>query len=85
MGEFEGKVALVTGGARGIGRAVSEALGRGGAKVMISYRSQHEEAEAAAALVRAVGGQAATIAADMGDPDAVHAMIDATRAPYAIG
>jgi NAD(P)-dependent dehydrogenase (short-subunit alcohol dehydrogenase family) len=79
VSEFEGKVALVTGGARGIGRAVCEALGRGGAKVMISYRSQSDAAEETAQLVRKGGGEAITLAADMGDPEAVQMMIDTTR------
>jgi len=79
MAEFEGKVALVTGGGRGIGRAVCQSLGRSGARVMISYRSRSDEADKTAELVRDGGGEAVTFAADMGDPDAVHRMIAATR------
>jgi 3-oxoacyl-[acyl-carrier protein] reductase len=67
---LEGKVALVTGGARGIGAAVSRELARAGAKVCVNYRSGAETAEALAAEV---GGIAA--AADVADPEQVAALV----------
>jgi len=79
MGQFDGKVALVTGGARGIGRAIVESLGAGGADVAINYRGQVDAAEEAAASVRAAGGRAITVQADMGDPDSVADLIARTR------
>ena len=46
--ELEGKVAIVTGSARGIGRAIAKDLGRAGARVVINYRTSAEEAESLA-------------------------------------
>jgi len=77
--EFEGRTALVTGGARGIGRAICESLGAAGAKVMVNYRGDTEAAEEAAELVRKAGGEAAVFRADMGDPEQVTALVEATR------
>jgi len=54
-----GKVALVTGGSRGIGRGIAVALGRRGAKVIINYASREEAARTAATEVEEAGGQAA--------------------------
>ncbi len=79
MGQFDGKVALVTGGARGIGRAICESLARDGADVAINYRGQTEAAEEVATYVRSCGGRAITVQADMGDPDAVEALVARTR------
>src|SRR3954453_18033942 len=70
-GQFDGKVALVTGGARGIGRAICESLARDGADVAINFRGQVDAAEEVAAYVHEHGGRAITVQADMGDPDAV--------------
>ena len=56
--EFAGKVVLVTGGSRGIGRACCELLGRGGAHVAINYVSNEEAARETAKLVEAVGSRA---------------------------
>jgi len=79
MREFDGRTALVTGGARGIGRAVSESLGQAGAKVMVNYRRDRAAAEETARRIRDAGGEAATCRADMGDPDEVHDLVDRTR------
>jgi 3-oxoacyl-[acyl-carrier protein] reductase len=72
-----GKVALVTGGSRGIGRAIAVALGRRGAKVIINYASRADAAREAAAAVEAAGGQAAIAAFDVADPAAVGEAIPA--------
>ena len=66
-----GKVALVTGGSRGIGRAIAVALGRRGAKVIINYASRADAARETAAAVEAAGGQAAIAAFDVADAAAV--------------
>ena len=79
MAEFTGRVALVTGGARGIGRAISEGLARAGADVVVNYRGQVDAAEEVADYVRAQGGQAITVQADMGDPVEVATLVERTR------
>jgi 3-oxoacyl-[acyl-carrier protein] reductase len=65
-----GKTALVTGGGRGIGRAVVGMLARAGADVAIGFRSRAAEAEAAAAEARSLGRRAITVAGDLADRSA---------------
>ncbi len=67
-------VALVTGGSRGIGRAVAIELGRRGLTVVVNYRANEPAAEEAVAAVIAVGARAVAIRADASDPVAVAAM-----------
>jgi 3-oxoacyl-[acyl-carrier protein] reductase len=69
---LDGKTALVTGGSRGIGRAVALELGRAGASVFVGYRSGREEAEAVAAEI---GGR--VIQADVSDPESAAALVAA--------
>ncbi len=66
-----GRVALVTGGSRGIGRGIAVALGRRGAKVIINYASREDAARETAAEVEAVGGQAAIAGFDVANAAAV--------------
>jgi 3-oxoacyl-[acyl-carrier protein] reductase len=75
MGEdtLEGRVAVVTGGSRGIGRAIAIALGRAGAKVVVNYTANEAAANEAAAAVAAVGGVAVTKRFDVADSAAVDA------------
>ena len=75
--ELAGKVALVTGGARNIGRAISLALAAGGAAVMVNARSSRADAEETVALIRSAGGRAALHLADVTDAGAVAAMVEA--------
>ena len=75
--ELAGKVALVTGGARNIGRAISRALAAGGAAVMVNARSSRADAEETVALIRSAGGRAALHLADVTDAGAVAAMVEA--------
>ena len=75
--ELAGKVALVTGGARNIGRAISLALAEGGAAVLINARNSRAEAEQTAAMIRSGGGKAKVHLADVTDARAVAAMADA--------
>jgi 3-oxoacyl-[acyl-carrier protein] reductase len=68
---LEGKTALVTGGSRGIGRAIALELGRAGASVVVGYRAGRDEAEAVAAEI---GGRA--LQADVADPEAAKALVE---------
>jgi 3-oxoacyl-[acyl-carrier protein] reductase len=65
MGTLDEKIALVTGGSRGIGRAICLELARDGAAVVVNYRSRGDEAEAVVAEIRAAGGRAEPFAADV--------------------
>ncbi len=76
--ELAGRVALVTGSARNIGRAIALALASGGAGVMVTARQSTREAEAVAEEIRQMGGRAAVAMADVADPDAVAGLIEAT-------
>lgn len=74
--ELDGKVFLVTGGARNIGRAICRALAAGGARVMVNA---HRSIDDAAATVRVIGTEnAASLAADVSDPDGVARLVDGT-------
>lgn len=68
------KVVLVTGGSRGIGRAVAEHFGRLGYRVGVNYASNAAAAEESAKAVRVAGGEAMTLQADVGDATAVDRM-----------
>jgi NAD(P)-dependent dehydrogenase (short-subunit alcohol dehydrogenase family) len=76
--DLDGKVAIVTGGGRGIGRAVALHLAEAGARVCVTARSEHE-IQATADLIRARGGTAWTIAADATDATAVSRVVEETR------
>ena len=72
---LNGKVALVTGAGRGVGREIAASLAREGARVAINYRSSASDAEALAAEITAAGGRAKAYQADVADFAAVTAMI----------
>jgi 3-oxoacyl-[acyl-carrier protein] reductase len=75
--ELEGRVALVTGGGRNIGRAIAVALARGGAAVIVNCRNSQAEAEGVVKEIEAAGGRAMGHLADVTDEKAVRAMVDA--------
>ena len=74
---LKGKVALVTGAGRGVGREIAASLAREGAAVAINYRSSAADAESLVAEITAAGGKAKAYAADVADFAAVTAMVDA--------
>jgi 3-oxoacyl-[acyl-carrier protein] reductase len=76
--ELAGKVGLVTGSARNIGRAIARALAAGGAAVMVNAKTSRAEAEQTVAMIESANGSAALHIADVTDAAAVAAMIDAT-------
>jgi 3-oxoacyl-[acyl-carrier protein] reductase len=76
--ELEGRVALITGAVRRIGRAIALALAGDGAAVVINTRRSRAEAEAVAAEIEGRGGRALVQLADVTDEAAVQAMVDAT-------
>lgn len=79
---LEGKVALVTGGGRGLGAAIARVLAREGAHVAINYGSSRDKAEAVAAEIHAAGGQAETFGADVRDFEATQKMVEAVVARF---
>jgi 3-oxoacyl-[acyl-carrier protein] reductase len=80
--ELGGKVALVTGAARNIGRAIARSLSAGGAQVMVNANTSRNEAQQTVAMIESAGGKAAAHIADVTDPGAVAAMIEATVARF---
>jgi len=74
--QFNGKVAIVTGSSRGIGRAIAERLAAGGAAVAINYVENEKRAETAVETIRKQGGKAVAIQADMAKPADVKRLFD---------
>jgi len=75
--ELSGKVAIVTGAGRNIGRAIALALADAGASVLVNARTNRAEADAVAREIVAMGGKALIHIGDVADPKAVQAMVDA--------
>jgi len=79
---LSGKIALITGGSRGIGRAVALKLAGAGCDVAIVYRSSHDEAESVCAAVRTLGRRALATPADVSDPESVAEAFAAFRLQF---
>ena len=75
MSDLNDRIALVTGGSRGIGKAIALTLADAGAAVAVNYRERSDEAEAVAAAIRKNGGRAEVFSADVSDRSAVQGMV----------
>src|SRR5215472_10873123 len=80
--KLRGKVALVTGGARDVGREIALTLAAEGAAVAINYRNAADAAQVVVETIRATGGQALACQADIADYDAVRAMVSEVVAAF---
>ncbi len=79
---LRGRTALVTGGSRGIGAAISRALAEAGATVAINYRERADEADRLAEALRKTDVHAITIAADVSQRDAVAKMVEVVKSEF---
>jgi 3-oxoacyl-[acyl-carrier protein] reductase len=77
---FAGRVALITGGSRGIGRATALRLAREGADVALSYVSRVQEAQEVVTEIESLGRRALAVPCDVAKPDQVQRLADETRA-----
>jgi NAD(P)-dependent dehydrogenase (short-subunit alcohol dehydrogenase family) len=77
--EFNGRVVLITGGSRGIGRATALRLAGEGADIAFSYASRAADAEETATAIRALGRRAVCRPCNVADPDDVQRLVDAAR------
>lgn len=80
--ELAGRVALVTGAGQRVGQAIAVALGGRGMRVAVHYRGSAAGAAATCDAVRAAGGEAHPFQADLGEPDAPAALVDAAAAHF---
>jgi meso-butanediol dehydrogenase/(S,S)-butanediol dehydrogenase/diacetyl reductase len=80
-GRLEGKVAIVTGGGRGIGESIARRFARDGAKVVLAQRTE-EEGQRVATAIADEGGEAISLSTDVTNEDSVAAMVDKTLSTY---
>ena len=78
MIDLKGRVALVTGGSRGIGKACCEMLARAGARVAVNYRVERPWAELLVRRIEEAGGEAFSLGADVSQPEDANMMVDET-------
>lgn len=79
QGALRGRVALVTGGSRGLGSAIAQALAAAGAAVAVNYRSGQEAAESVVARIAGAGGTAVAVAGDVAEPAAIEALFESAQ------
>jgi 3-oxoacyl-[acyl-carrier protein] reductase len=80
--ELDGRVTLVTGGSRGIGRAIALELASAGARVAVNYAARRDAADEVCAAIREAGGEAVALAGDVSDPEQAAALVEATEAAF---
>jgi 3-oxoacyl-[acyl-carrier protein] reductase len=81
-GRLDGKVALVTGGSRGLGRGIAEGFAAEGAKVVVNYVKDEKAANAVVEAAKKSGGDAVAVQADIGEVEEVKRMIDTTVSKF---
>jgi enoyl-[acyl-carrier protein] reductase III len=79
---LDGKIAFVTGAARGIGRAIALKLASAGCDVAIAYHNSHDEADAVCKAIRDLGKKAMAIQADVADPTSIAEAFDAFKKEF---
>ena len=82
MSDLTGRITLVTGGSRGIGRAICLELARAGARVGVNYASRPDAADEVVAAITAAGGDAVALQGDVADPEQAVALVEATEAAF---
>jgi len=82
MGRLDGRIALVTGGGRGIGRGIVLEFAHEGADVVVNYRRDREAAERTAREVESLGRRALAVQADVSDREAVEGMVAQVRTAF---
>lgn len=82
MTQLKGKVAVVTGGGRDIGKAISIKLAQEGAKVVVNYLSSQADADATVQAIKSMGGEAISVQADVGNLEAIAQMVAVTREAF---
>jgi 3-oxoacyl-[acyl-carrier protein] reductase len=82
MGSLSGKVAIITGSSRGIGRALAERLGRDGARVVVTYAGNRDKAEEVVSVIKANGSDAITLQLDLSKLDDIRSLFQNTISQF---
>ena len=82
MGKLQDKVAVVTGASKGIGASIAEHLAAEGASVIVNYASSKSGADAVVQRIKAKGGQAVAVQADVSKPEDITRLFEETKAAY---
>lgn len=82
MTEYEGKIALITGSSRGIGRALALSLAAGGASIVLNYKRNEDLADKTRLEIERVGGHAITVRADVEQPEEIDRLFEEAKAAY---